>query len=77
MVHQLYSGDNEMDNFGWSIALVPGTPLIIGDTPDAHIQLQGAYGRAARIALQMDKKHDVFDTIKSIVVITIHVLMIK
>lgn len=44
-----------MDNFGWSIALVPGTPLIIGDTPDAHIQLQGAYGRAARIALQMDK----------------------
>lgn len=20
-----------MDNFGWSIALVPGTPLIIGD----------------------------------------------
>lgn len=38
-----------MDNFGWSIALVPGTPLIIGDTPDAHIQLQGAYGRAARM----------------------------
>lgn len=22
----------KMDNFGWSIALVPGTPLIIGDT---------------------------------------------
>ena len=36
-----------MDNFGWSIALVPGTPLIIGDTPDAHIQLQGAYGTKA------------------------------
>ena len=33
----IFRGIVKMDNFGWSIALVPGTPLIIGDTPDVLI----------------------------------------
>lgn len=42
-----------MDYFGWSITLEPGFMLLIGDTPEAHIQLKGAYGRGTRVSLQI------------------------
>ena len=42
-----------MDYFGWSITLEPGVMLLIGDTPEAHIQLKGAYGRGTRVSLQI------------------------
>lgn len=40
-----------MENYGWSIELNPGYVLIIGNAPDAHIQLDSAYGRAVRVAV--------------------------
>jgi S-DNA-T family DNA segregation ATPase FtsK/SpoIIIE len=43
----------KMDYFGWSITLEPGFMLLIGDTPEAHIQLKGAYGRGTRVSLQI------------------------
>ena len=42
-----------MENYGWSIELNPGYVLIIGNAPDAHIQLDSAYGRAVRVGLQV------------------------
>jgi len=43
----------KMENYGWSIELNPGYVLIIGNAPDAHIQLDSAYGRAVRVGLQV------------------------
>lgn len=46
-----------MENYGWSIELNPGYVLIIGNAPDAHIQLDSAYGRAVRvISIEKDMK---------------------
>ena len=46
-----------MENYGWSIELNPGYVLIIGNAPDAHIQLDSAYGRAVRVQFKGYSKY--------------------